>query len=212
MNLFHLETTEIILHYFPKISSSQIGQFLSLDHLYKLWNQKINLISRKDIDNLHIHHVLHSLGIAKVVEFEPNHRVLDVGTGGGFPGIPLAILFPDTQFHLIDSIGKKIKVVNEIASELQLTNVTSQQVRADGVKDQFDYVVSRAVTQLDQMIKWTSDLIVKEKDNNSILVLKGGDISVELKNIKHKSRIFKLKDFFEEPFFESKSVVQIFLK
>ena len=170
------------------------------------------MISRNDIDNLYMHHVLHSLGIAKVVEFGSNHKVLDIGTGGGFPGIPLAILFPDTQFHLIDSIGKKIKVVNEIASELQLTNVTSQQVRAEGVKDQYNYVVSRAVAQLDQMIKWTSNLFAKEKSDNSILTLKGGDLSVELKNIKHKCRIYNLKDFFEEPFFESKSVVQIFLK
>ena len=207
-----METTEIILHYFPKISNSQIGQFSSLDRLYRLWNKRINLISRNDIDNLYMHHVLHSLGIAKVVEFRSNHRVLDVGTGGGFPGIPLAILFPDTQFHLIDSIGKKIKVVNEITSELQLTNVTSQQVRAEGVKDQYNYVVSRAVARLDQMIKWTSELIAEEKDNNSILTFKGGDISVELKNIKSKYRIYNLKDYFEEPFFESKSVVQIFLK
>jgi len=170
------------------------------------------LISRNDIDNLYMHHVLHSLGIAKVVEFGSNHKVLDVGTGGGFPGIPLAILFPDTQFHLIDSIRKKIKVVNEITSELQLTNVTSQQVRAEKVKGQYNYVVSRAVTRLDQMIKWTTDLIAKEKDNNSILILKGGDLSVELKNINHKCRIHNLKDFFEEPFFESKRVVQIFLK
>lgn len=207
-----METTEIILHYFPKISNSQIGQFSSLDRLYKLWNKRINLISRNDIDNLYMHHVLHSLGIAKVVEFRSNHRVLDVGTGGGFPGIPLAILFPDTQFHLIDSIGKKIKVVNEITSELRLTNVTSQQVRAEGVKDQYNYIVSRAVARLDQMIKWTSDLIAEEKENNSILTLKGGDLSVELKNIKYKYRIYNLKDYFEEPFFESKSVVQIFLK
>ena len=212
MNLFLLETAKLILHYFPKISNSQIRQFSSLDHLYKLWNQRINLISRNDIDNLYMHHVLHSLGIAKVVEFEPNHKVIDVGTGGGFPGIPLAILFPGTQFHLIDSIGKKIKAVNEIASELQLSNVTSQQVRAEGVKKQFDYVVCRAVTKLDQIIKWTGELIIKEKENNSILALKGGDISVELKNIKHKSLIFKLKNFFEEPFFERKCVVQIFLK
>lgn len=170
------------------------------------------MISRNDIDNLYMHHVLHSLGIAKVVEFRSNHRVLDVGTGGGFPGIPLAILFPDTQFHLIDSIGKKIKVVNEITSELRLTNVTSQQVRAEGVKDQYNYIVSRAVARLDQMIKWTSDLIAEEKENNSILTFKGGDLSVELKNIKYKYRIYNLKDYFEEPFFESKSVVQIFLK
>jgi len=207
-----LETTEIILHYFPKISNSQIGQFSSLDQLYKHWNKRINLISRNDIDNLYMHHVLHSLGIAKVVEFRSNHRVLDVGTGGGFPGIPLAILFPDTQFHLIDSIGKKIKVVNKIATELQLTNVTSQQVRAEAVKDQYNYVVSRAVAPLDQMIKWTSNLFAKEKNENSILTLKGGDLSVELRNIKYKCRIYNLNDFFEEPFFESKRVVQIFLK
>ncbi len=207
-----METTEIILHYFPKISNSQIGQFSSLDQLYKHWNKRINLISRNDIDNLYLHHVLHSLGIAKVVEFGSNHRVLDVGTGGGFPGIPLAILFPDTQFHLIDSIGKKIKVVNEIATKLQLANVTSQQVRVEAVKDQYNYVVSRAVARLDQMIKWTSNLFVKEKNENTILTLKGGDLSVELKNIKHKCRIYNLNDFFEEPFFESKRVVQIFLK
>ena len=207
-----METTEIILHYFPKISNSQIGQFSSLDQLYKHWNKRINLISRNDIDNLYMHHVLHSLGIAKVVEFGSNHRVLDVGTGGGFPGIPLAILFPDTQFHLIDSIGKKIKVVNEIATKLQLANVTSQQVRVEAVKDQYNYVVSRAVARLDQIIKWTSNLFVKEKNENTILTLKGGDLSVELKNIKHKCRIYNLNDFFEEPFFESKRVVQIFLK
>lgn len=170
------------------------------------------MISRNDIDNLYMHHVLHSLGIAKVVGFGSNHRVLDVGTGGGFPGIPLAILFPDTQFHLIDSIGKKIKVVNKIATELQLTNVTSQQVRAEAVKDQYNYVVSRAVARLDQMIKWTSNLFAKEKNENSILTLKGGDLSVELRNIKYKCRIYNLNDFFEEPFFESKRVVQIFLK
>lgn len=207
-----METLEPILRYFPEIENSQVEKFKTLDSHYKSWNQKINLISRKDINNLYLHHVLHSLGIAKVVEFKSQDSILDVGTGGGFPGIPLAILFPNTHFHLIDSVGKKIKVVREIASELQLTNITADQLRIEDVKNKYQYAVSRAVKRLDKMVSLCRNLITTDRRENSLLCLKGGDLSEELKIITYKYKIFALKNYFEEPFFETKSVVRIFIK
>ncbi len=205
-------TPERISHYFPQLTSRQRDQFAQLGPLYHEWNAKINVISRKDIDQLYERHVLHSLGIAKVLAFKDGTDVLDVGTGGGFPGIPLAILFPECRFHLVDSIGKKIKVVEEVASALNLTNVVAQQARAETLPDTYDFVVSRAVTELKEFYGW-----VKHKFNrhwqhnlrNGILYLKGGDLAAELGEAKVKYKLYPLSDYFEEPFFETKFVVYI---
>lgn len=200
----------IILKYFPEISSEQQKQYEDLHNLYHQWNEQINVISRKDIDELYIRHVLHSLGIAKVISFKPGTKVLDVGTGGGFPGIPLAIMFPEVQYHLVDSIGKKIKVVNEVITALKLSNVTAEQVRAEHLKGQYDFVVSRAVTRLKPFYQWIKSNIRTESFNempNGILCLKGGDLKEEIKEVKKKTLLFNLGDFFEEAFFETKKVV-----
>jgi 16S rRNA (guanine527-N7)-methyltransferase len=205
---------EIISKYFTGLTDSQIAQFSRLQELYQDWNLKINVVSRKDIDELYLRHVLHSLGIAKVMEFEPNAKVMDVGTGGGFPGIPLAILFPETQFHLVDSIGKKIKVVNEVSEGLGLDNVTTTHGRVEEVKDTYDFIVSRAVAQMETFARWTKNKVHKKQRHalkNGILYLKGGDLSEELKNFP-KATIYNLPDFFEEDFFETKKVVHIPLK
>lgn len=205
---------EVILKYFTDLSEEQIEQFSKLERLYKDWNNQINVISRKDIDELYIKHVLHSLGIAKVQRFKPGAKILDVGTGGGFPGIPLAILFPDTEFYLVDSIGKKIKVVKAVAEELSLKNVKAEHIRAEKVKGEFDFIVSRAVTRMDDFVKWTRKKIAKRQNHelkNGILYLKGGDLTEELKNFP-KSGIFNLTDYFNEDFFETKKVVHIPLK
>lgn len=205
---------EIILKYFPLLTKNQLQQFDKLKELYQLWNEQINVISRKDIDELYERHVLHSLGIAKIQAFLPGSKVLDVGTGGGFPGIPLAILFPETQFYLVDSIGKKIKVVNEIATALQLTNVKAAQIRAEEVNGEFDFIVSRAVTSMEEFSKWIKNKIVKKQLHelkNGILYLKGGDLTEELKKFPN-STIYNLDKYFDEPFFESKKVVYIPLK
>ncbi len=205
---------EIILKYFPNLTEIQIEQFGKLEELYKFWNEQINVISRKDIDKIYTHHVLHSLGIAKVQSFLPNSKVLDIGTGGGFPGIPLAILFPETQFCLVDSIGKKIKVVNEVTTALGLTNIRAEHIRAELVKEEFDFIVSRAVTKMDDFVKWTKGKIAKKQRHelkNGILYLKGGDLTEELQNFP-KAIQFNLTDFFDDDFFETKKVVHIPLK
>ncbi len=200
----------IIDHYFSGLTNLQQQQFAQLDPLYREWNSKINVISRKDIDELSIHHVLHSLAIAKFIRFFPGTTVLDVGTGGGFPGIPLAIIFPEVQFHLIDSIGKKIKVVQEIASALGLSNVNAQQKRAEELKSQYDFVVSRAVTSFPDFVAITRHLITKEQHNpipNGILYLKGGDFADELKPFGRKAAVISLTEFYQEPFFETKKLI-----
>jgi 16S rRNA (guanine527-N7)-methyltransferase len=205
---------EIISSFFLNLSETQINQFSKLEDLYKEWNAQINVISRKDIDELYLRHVLHSLGIAKVQPFEPNSNVLDVGTGGGFPGIPLAILFPETNFYLVDSIGKKIKVVNEVATALGLTNVKAEVIRAEKVKGEFDFIVSRAVTNMDDFVKWTKTKISKKQNHaikNGILYLKGGDLTEELVNFPNSTQ-YNLSDFFTDEFFETKKVVHIPLK
>lgn len=203
---------EIIFHYFSGLSGEQRRQFGQLYPLYKGWNEKINVISRKDIDNLYVHHVLHSLGIAKVISFTEGTEVLDVGTGGGFPGIPLAILFPNVNFHLVDSIGKKIKVVNAVSKELGLTNVSAHQVRAEEIKSTYDFVVSRAVTNLGEFYSWTNRKIKRQSINampNGILYLKGGELEDELAGIVQPAQVFHLSDYFIEEFFLTKKVVYI---
>ncbi|UMB59251.1 16S rRNA (guanine(527)-N(7))-methyltransferase RsmG [Lutibacter sp. A80] len=203
-----------LLNHFPNITETQKKQFSKLEELYKFWNAQINVISRKDIDELYTKHVLHSLGIAKVQAFKPGTKVLDVGTGGGFPGIPLAILFPETSFYLVDSIGKKIKVVNEVATALDLKNVKAEQIRAENVKGEFDFIVSRAVTKMDDFVKWTRKKIAKKQHHeikNGILYLKGGDLTDELANFSNAT-LYNLTDYFDDEFFETKKVVHIPLK
>ena len=204
--------SDLILSYFPELTSKQIEQFSKLQELYVHWNEQINVISRKDTENFYERHVLHSLGIAKVIQFKKDTKIMDVGTGGGFPGIPLAILFPDCDFLLVDSIGKKIKVVNEVAHELGLKNVTGIHERAEKVAGSFDFVVSRAVTQMPEFITWVKNKVSKTSKNslpNGILYLKGGDLSEEMKTVKQQSKEYKLKDFFEGEFFETKKVVYV---
>ncbi len=200
-----------ILKYFPHLSTLQISQFKALDELYTNWNSKINVISRKDIDGLYIKHVLHSLAIAKIQPFVPETEILDVGTGGGFPAIPLAILFPETHFTAIDTVGKKIKVVEAVAESLQLKNVVAKQQRADSAPGQFDFVVSRAVTNMDDFASWVKGKFYAKCNNelaNGILYLKGGDLSEELQHFS-KARTFDISDFFEDGFFETKKVVYV---
>lgn len=203
---------EIILKYFPNLTDKQKEQFGALQELYAHWNAQINVISRKDIDALYEKHVLHSLGIAKVHEFAAGSKVLDVGTGGGFPGIPLAILFPEVQFHLVDSIGKKIKVVLEITEAVGLENLTAQHERAENVKGRFDFVISRAVTRMKPFVQWIHQKFETRSINsidNGILYLKGGDLEEELNEAKRPYQINDLPDFFEEDFFETKKVVYV---
>ena len=205
---------EEILKQFPDLSDNQILQFQKLQSLYEDWNAKINVISRKDIDELYTRHVLHSLGIAKIIEFRPGSRIMDVGTGGGFPGIPLAILFPEVDFYLIDVIAKKIKVVNEVAAGLGLKNVKAEQKRAELVKQEFDFIVSRAVTNMPDFVSWVDDKVSKKQNHelaNGILYLKGGDLTEELKAFP-KATEYNLSDFFTDEFFETKKVVHLPLK
>lgn len=205
---------EEILKQFPDLTDNQMEQFQKLESLYQDWNAKINVISRKDIEELYTKHVLHSLGIAKVMSFHPNAKVLDVGTGGGFPGIPLAILFPQANFYLIDVIAKKIKVVQAVADSLGLTNVKAEQLRAENVKEDFDFIVSRAVTNMPDFYSWVKNKIKKEQKHdlkNGILYLKGGDLTDELKDFP-KATLYNLSDFFEDEFFETKKVVHLPLK
>ncbi len=204
--------SDILLKYFPTLTKEQQEQFAQLKELYTYWNNQINVISRKDIDLLYERHVLHSLGIAKVMEFLPGENVLDVGTGGGFPGVPLAIMFPDTQFHLVDSIGKKIKVVSEVSSAIGLKNLRASHSRAEEVKEKFDFVVSRAVTQLKDFYPWVKDKFNKQSKNklhNGILYLKGGDLTQEIADAGLAVQQFYLKDYFDEDFFETKQVIYV---
>lgn len=205
---------EQILSYFPDLTEKQREQFAALYDLYTDWNAKINVISRKDIVNLYEHHVLHSLGIAKVIHFKPETKVMDLGTGGGFPGIPLAILFPDVQFHLVDSIGKKIKVATEVASSLGLTNVSLRHCRAEEEKQLFDFVVSRAVMPLTELVKIVRKNISKEQKNaypNGLICLKGGELEHETMPLKNQTLIYNLQDYFKEEYFVTKKVVYVSL-
>jgi len=205
-------TSDIVFKYFPDLTEQQRAQIEQLPELYNLWNSQINVISRKDIDLLFERHVLHSLGIAKIMTFLPGENVLDVGTGGGFPGIPLAIMFPQTQFHLVDSIGKKIKVVQEVSNALGLTNVNASHARAEQIDEKFDFVVSRAVTQLRDFYPWVRAKFKKKSGNklpNGILYLKGGDLDQEIKESGLKVQQYHLKDHFTEEFFETKQVIYV---
>jgi 16S rRNA (guanine527-N7)-methyltransferase len=205
---------ELLLSYFPHLTETQINQFQKLQGLYEDWNAKINVISRKDIDELYTRHVIHSLGIAKILEFKPGSKIMDVGTGGGFPGIPLAIMYPEVDFYLIDIIAKKIKVVNEVATALGLTNVKAEQKRAELVKDEFDFIVSRAVTNMPDFVEWVKGKVKKQSKHeldNGILYLKGGDLTEELASFP-KATQYNLSDFFKEEFFETKKVVHLPLK
>jgi 16S rRNA (guanine527-N7)-methyltransferase len=203
---------EIILKYFPGLTSQQQEKFSMLGSLYQYWNEKINLISRKDMDGLYEKHILHSLAIARIIRFSAGSGILDVGTGGGFPGIPLAIMFPEVGFHLIDSIGKKIKIVQSIAEELKLRNVHAEQIRAELVKAKYDFIVSRAVTQLPEFMKWIGKNVSTIQRNampNGILYLKGGIPDEEIKLYKSRICLFNLSDYFTEPWFETKKLIYI---
>lgn len=205
---------DIITQYFPNLTETQLEQFIKLEELYNDWNLKINVVSRKDIDEIYLRHVLHSLGIAKVQEFLPGSEVMDVGTGGGFPGIPLAILFPETQFHLVDSIGKKIRVVNEVVEGLGLTNVKATNDRVENVSGQYDFIVSRAVAQMETFVRWVRGHIKKKslhERKNGILYLKGGDLQDELATYT-TAEIIPLTKFYKEDFFETKKVVYLPMK
>ena len=203
---------ELILKYFPDLTEEQKRQFAALYDLYTDWNSKINVISRKDIENLYEHHVLHSLGIAKVIRFKPGTKVMDLGTGGGFPGIPLAILFPEVQFHLVDSIGKKVRVATAIAGSIGLKNVTTRHARAEEEKQLFDFVVSRAVMPLTDLLKIIRKNISPKQQNalpNGLICLKGGELERETMPVKNKTTMWNLKEFFGEEFFETKKVVYV---
>ncbi|CAM4265377.1 16S rRNA (guanine(527)-N(7))-methyltransferase RsmG [Gillisia hiemivivida] len=205
---------DLIKKYFPDLTPHQLDQFQAMQALYKDWNLKINVVSRKDIEELYLRHVLHSLGIAKIQKFNPGAKILDVGTGGGFPGIPLAILFPESQFHLVDSIGKKIKVVDEVVEGLQLKNVKTTNSRVEEIKGEYDFIISRAVAVMPSFVSWVKGKTAKNSNHdlkNGILYLKGGDLSEELKTYKTAS-IYDLTDYFEEEFFETKKVVHLPLK
>lgn len=207
-----MEGIELVLKYFPDLSDEQKEQFERLEALYSEWNAQINVISRKDTDNFYERHVLHSLAIAKIMQFTDGTKILDVGTGGGFPGIPLAILFPKCNFLLVDSIGKKIKVVKEVTEALGLKNVASRHERAENIKEQFDFIVSRAVTAMPKFITWTKGQFLKKNNNtfkNGILYLKGGDLTEEMATVKKAVQYFDLSDIYSEEFFETKKVVYV---
>ena len=202
----------IIQKYFTNLTGLQAEQFAQLEALYNDWNAKINVISRKDIQNLYEHHVLHSLGIAKVVNFKDGTTMMDLGTGGGFPGIPLAILFPNVQFHLVDSIGKKVKVANEVATAIGLKNVKFSHARAEEIKEQYDFVVTRAVMPMVDLMKVARKNIKKEQHNavpNGIIALKGGELAGEIASMKNICTVWELSDFFEEEYFKTKKVVHV---
>jgi 16S rRNA (guanine527-N7)-methyltransferase len=206
------ESFSLIQKYFSGLSDMQVSRFIQLETSYEEWNDKINVISRKDIGSLYEKHVLHSLAIAKVIRFSGGTRILDVGTGGGFPGIPLAILFPDVSFHLVDSVGKKIMVVKAVASALGLTNVVAEQVRAEQLTSKYDFVVSRAVTSLPEFVKWIRKNVSADHRNampNGILYLKGGDLTEELKPFGKRSVVYNLSDYFAEEFYETKKLVYL---
>jgi len=202
----------VVDKYFPELSGRQIERFAMLGELYAEWNSRINVISRKDIDHLYERHVLHSLAIAKVISFAPGAKVLDVGTGGGFPGIPLAILFPETQFHLIDSIGKKLKVVDAVAEALRLQNVATRHIRAEQLTGKYDFVVSRAVTSLPVFLTWMKNKFIQRNQHsipNGMFFLKGGDLTAELLPYHDRVTVYPVSQFFSEPFFEGKKVVYV---
>ena len=201
-----------MIKYFPNLSEEQIIQFTALRELYTDWNSKINVISRKDIDNLYEHHILHSLGIAKVIKFAPGTNIMDLGTGGGFPGIPLAILFPECKFHLVDSIGKKIKVATEVSNSIGLKNVKLSHSRGEEIKDKYHFVVTRAVMPLIDLMKTVKKNIGNEQFNllpNGIIALKGGELNAEMASMKNICTTWDLKDYFNEEFFETKKVVHV---
>lgn len=201
-----------ILKYFPDLTERQQAEFAALLPIYREWNAQINVISRKDMDCFYEHHVLHSLAIAKVIQFNPMTEVLDVGTGGGFPGVPLAILFPDCRFTLVDSIGKKIKVVQDVITRLGLRNVKALQIRAEALEGEYDFVVSRAVTTLPEFVPWVKKKVSKTQYNklrNGILYLKGGDLTNELFVFRHKVRMWNISDFFAEEYFETKKIIYL---
>jgi 16S rRNA (guanine527-N7)-methyltransferase len=205
---------ELILKYFPDLTEIQIQQFEALEGLYKDWNAKINVVSRKDIDDLYLKHVLHSLAIAKVIQFKDTSSILDVGTGGGFPGVPLAIMFPNCQFHLVDSINKKLNVINAVCEAIELTNVKTTHSRVEAIKETFDFIVSRAVTAMPEFTKWVKGNTARKQQNelkNGILYLKGGDLTEELKQYTNV-KAYLLSDYFEEDFFETKKVIYLPLK
>ncbi|PKP11632.1 MAG: 16S rRNA (guanine(527)-N(7))-methyltransferase RsmG [Bacteroidetes bacterium HGW-Bacteroidetes-4] len=202
----------LITRYFPNLSKKQLDAFEQLGTLYAAWNEKINVISRKDIENLYLHHILHSLAIAKIISFAPTSRILDVGTGGGFPGIPLAIMFPESQFHLIDAIGKKITVVNEVSQALKLTNVKGEQIRVEQLKKKYHFIVSRAVTRFDKFQAIARKNIDTKQFNdlkNGIIYLKGGDFQDEIAGMEKKLTLYNISDYFGETFFETKKVIHL---
>ena len=204
----------LIKHYFPELTEQQLHQFEQLEALYQDWNLKINVVSRKDIDELYLRHVLHSLAIAKLIAFQPEAKVLDVGTGGGFPGIPLAIMFPETRFHLVDSIAKKLKVVNEVVAGLQLTNVKTSHCRVEEVDGTYDFIVSRAVAAMPTFVHWVRGKVAKKQKHslkNGILYLKGGDLGEELQEYP-KATIYNLSDYYKEDFFDTKKLVHLPIK
>jgi len=204
---------DLISHYFQGVDHKTIKKFEALLPVYEEWNAKINVISRKDIENFYLNHVLHALAIAKLIQFKPNTEILDLGTGGGFPGIPLAIMFPDSSFHLVDSIGKKLKVVDAVVEALGLKNVTTEHNRVEKLNKQFDFIVSRAVAQTGELISWTNNKFLPHHFHtlsNGLILLKGGDLSEEMKQAKgRKARIWAISDFFAEPFFDEKKIVHI---
>lgn len=206
---------ELIKKYFPNLTETQVEQFAQLEALYNDWNSKINVISRKDIQNLYEHHVLHSLGIAEVIRFKAGTQVLDFGTGGGFPGIPLAILFPDTQFHLVDSIGKKVRVAQSIADSIGLKNVKTSHSRVEDIKDKYDFIVTRAVMPLIDLVKVSRKNLKKEMINglpNGIIALKGGELEREMATMKNICTVWDLSEYFKEEYFKTKKVVHVGLK
>jgi len=205
---------ELILKYFPNLTDDQIYKFTKLEALYQDWNLKINVVSRKDIDELYLRHVLHSLAIAKVIAFKPNTKIMDVGTGGGFPGIPLAILYPECAFHLVDSIAKKLKVVEEVVAGLDLKNVKTSHTRVEDITGNYDFIVSRAVAAMPTFVHWVKGKIAKKQNHelkNGIIYLKGGDLGEELKGYP-KSTIYNISDFYSEDFYDTKKVVHLPLK
>lgn len=206
------ESASIIFNYFPDLSLEQRNAFEKLGSIYQEWNERINVISRKDLDSFYTRHVLHSLAIAKVIQFKKGAKILDIGTGGGFPGVPLAIMFPEVEFLLVDSIGKKVMVVDEVCKELGLKNVRTAHERAESIEGQFDFIISRAVTAMPKFLKWTKGKFLKNNDHsfaNGIFYLKGGDLSEEMKDVKKTIQYFNISEFFENEFFETKKVVYV---